>query len=131
VAQVAEVAVDSTRGKLKVQRVVCAVDCGRPINPALIEQQVMGGVIYGLTAGLKSEITIDKGRVVQSNFDDNPVLRMNEAPVVEVHIIQSSEGPTGMGEPAVPPITPAVCNAIFAATGKRIRRLPVRTQDWT
>ena len=131
VAEVAEVAVDSESGKLKVQRVVCAVDCGRPVNPAIIEQQVMGGVIYGLTAGLKSEITIDKGRVVQSNFDDNPVLRLNEAPVVEVHIIQSTEGPSGMGEPAVPPATPAVCNAIFAATGKRIRRLPVRTQDWT
>ena len=131
VAEVAEVAVDSSRGRLKVQRVVCAVDCGRPVNPAVIEQQVMGAVIYGLTAGLKSEITIDKGRVVQTNFDDNPVVRMNEAPVVEVHIIQSTEGPTGMGEPAVPPVTPAVCNAIFAATGKRIRRLPVRTQDWT
>ena len=131
VAEVAEVAMDSEKGKLKVQRVVCAVDCGRPVNPAIIEQQVMGAVIYGLTAGLKSEITIDKGRVVQSNFDDNPVLRMNESPAVEVHIIQSTEGPTGMGEPAVPPATPAVCNAIFAATGKRIRRLPVRTQDWT
>ncbi|MBZ5501781.1 MAG: xanthine dehydrogenase family protein molybdopterin-binding subunit [Acidobacteriia bacterium] len=131
VAEVAEVAVDSSKGRLKVQRVVCAVDCGRPVNPAVIEQQVMGAVIYGLTAGLKSEITIDKGRVVQTNFDDNPVVRMNEAPVVEVHIIQSTEGPTGMGEPAVPPVTPAVCNAIFAATGKRIRRLPVRTQDWT
>ena len=131
VAQVAEVAVDSSTGRLKVQRVVCAVDCGRPVNPALIEQQVAGGVIYGLSAGLKSQISIDKGRVVQTNFDDNPVLRMDEAPVVEVHIIQSTENPSGMGEPAVPPVTPAVCNAIFAATGKRIRRLPVRTQDWT
>jgi isoquinoline 1-oxidoreductase beta subunit len=131
VAQVAEVAVDASKGTLKVQRVVCAVDCGRPVNPGIIEQQVVGGIIYGLSAGLRSEITIDKGRVVQTNFDDNPVLRMDEAPTVEVHIIQSQETPTGMGEPAVPPSTPAVCNAIFSATGKRIRRLPVHTSDWT
>jgi len=131
VAEVAEIALDRSSGELKVQRVVCALDCGRTVNPAIVEQQAISGIVYGLSACLKSQITIDKGRVVQSNFDDNPLVRMNEAPAVEVYIVPSSEGPTGMGEPCVPPIAPAVCNAIFSATGKRIRHLPVRTEDWT
>jgi len=131
VAQVAEIALDRSNGELKVQRVVCALDCGRTVNPAIVEQQAISGIIYGLSACLKSQITIDKGRVVQSNFDDNPLIRMNEAPAVEVYIVPSTERPSGMGEPCVPPVAPAVCNAIFSATGKRIRHLPVRTEDWT
>jgi isoquinoline 1-oxidoreductase beta subunit len=130
VAEVAEVSVGKD-GTVKVHRVVCAVDCGQPVNPHIIEQQAMGGIVYGLTQTLKDEITIDKGRVVQANFDSYDMLRMNEMPKVEVYIVASSEVPRGMGEPAVPPVAPAVCNAIFAATGKRIRKIPVRPEDLT
>ena len=131
VAEVAEISIDKDSG-VKVHRMVVALDCGRVINPNIIEQQAVGGVVFGLTQTLKGEITIDKGRVQQSNFNDYDMLRMNEMPrIVEVHIVPSDETPTGMGEPAVPPVAPAVCNAIFAATGKRIRRLPVRAEDLT
>jgi isoquinoline 1-oxidoreductase subunit beta len=131
VAEVAEISLDKDNG-VQVHRVVVALDCGRIVNPNIIEQQAVGGVVYGLTQTLKGEITIDKGRVQQSNFNDYDMLRMNEMPrIVEVHIVPSEETPTGMGEPAVPPVAPAVCNAIFAATGKRIRRLPVRAEDLT
>jgi isoquinoline 1-oxidoreductase beta subunit len=130
VAEVAEVSVGKD-GTVKVHRVVCAVDCGQPVNPHIIEQQAMGGIVYGLTQTLKDEITIDKGRVVQANFDSYDMLRMNEMPKVEVYIVASTEVPRGMGEPAVPPVAPAVCNAIFAATGKRIRKIPVRPEDLT
>jgi len=109
--------------------VVCAVDCGRVINPATVEAQMQGAIVYGLTAALKGGITIDRGRVQQSNFSDYDLWRMNEMPHVEVHIVPSEESPTGCGEPGVPPVAPAVCNAIFAATGKRIRSLPVRAED--
>ncbi|MGB0035191.1 MAG: xanthine dehydrogenase family protein molybdopterin-binding subunit [Candidatus Acidiferrales bacterium] len=129
VAEAAEVSVDSSDGTVHVHRVVCAVDCGQVVNPDTIEAQVQSAVVYGLTAALKGEITIDRGRVVQSNFNDYEMLRMNEMPVIEVYIVPSKEVPTGMGEPGVPPLAPAVCNAIFAATGKRIRRLPVRSED--
>lgn len=129
VAEVAEISLDSDKN-VKVHRVVAAVDLGQPVNPSIIEQQVRGGVVYGLSQTLKGEITIDKGGVVQGNFDTFPVLRMNEMPHVEVHITNShSVPPTGMGEPAVPPIAPAVFNAIFAATGKRVRKLPYRPDD--
>lgn len=128
VAEVAEISIGSG-GQVKVHRVVVAVDLGQPVDPHIIEQQVIGGVVYGLQQTLKSEITIDKGRVVQSNFDSYEVLRMNEMPKVEVHIVPSRETPSGMGEPAVPPIAPAVYNAVFAATGKRIRKLPLRPED--
>jgi isoquinoline 1-oxidoreductase beta subunit len=123
VAQVAEVSVDAD-GLPKVERVVCAIDCGVPINPDIIRAQVEGGIGYGLGAALWGEITLDGGRVVQSNFHDYRTLRLDEMPRVEVHIVASSEPPTGVGEPGVPPIAPAVANALFQLTGQRVRRLP-------
>lgn len=123
-AQVAEVSV-SPDGVVRVHRVVCAIDCGMHVNPSTIEAQMQSGIVYGLTAALKGAITIDGGRVVESNFDDYDMLHLDEMPVVEVHIVPSSEAPGGVGEPGTPPIAPAVCNAIFAATGKRIRKLPI------
>ena len=126
VAQVAEVSV-SPAGEVRVHRVVCAVDCGMFVNPDTIEAQMQGAIVFGLTAALKGQITIDKGRVQQSNFNDYEMLRLAEMPVVEVYIVPSSEAPGGIGEPGTPPIAPAVCNAIFAATGKRIRKLPIGT----
>jgi len=124
VAQVAEVSVAPT-GLVRVHRVVCAVDCGFVLNPAVVEAQMESAIVYGLTAAMKGAITIDAGRVLQHNFDDYPMLRMHEMPIVEVHIVPSDEPPGGAGEAGVPPIAPAVCNAIFAATGKRLRRLPI------
>jgi isoquinoline 1-oxidoreductase beta subunit len=126
VAQVAEVSV-SPAGEVRVHRVVCAVDCGMYVNPDTIEAQMQSGIVYGLTAALTGAITIDKGRVQQGNFDDYPMLRLAEMPLVEVYIVPSSDAPGGVGEPGTPPIAPAVCNAIFAATGKRIRKLPIGT----
>src|SRR5438876_2080927 len=123
-AQVAEVSV-APDGRVRVHRVVCAVDCGPVVNPDTIEAQLQGGIVYGLTAALYGEITIERGRVKQGNFDDYPLLRLPEMPVVEVYIVPSSNAQGGIGEPAVGPIAPAVCNAIFAATGKRVRRLPI------
>jgi isoquinoline 1-oxidoreductase beta subunit len=128
VAQVAEVSVGKT-GAVRVHRVVCAVDCGQPINPDGVKAQMESGIVYGLTAALKGEIAIKDGRVEQSNFHDYEMLRINQMPVIEVHIVPSTEAPTGTGEPGLPPIAPAVANAIFAATGQRIRRLPIRTED--
>jgi isoquinoline 1-oxidoreductase subunit beta len=129
VAEVVEISLD--KDGVKVHRVTVALDCGRIVNPNIIEQQAVGAVVYGLTQTLKGEITIDKGRVQQANFDTYDMLRMNEMPKVDVHIVPSDETPTGMGEPAVPPVAPAICNAIFAATGKRIRHLPIRPEDLT
>jgi len=123
-AQVAEVSV-SPAGDVRVHRVVCAIDCGMHVNPSTIEAQMQSGIVYGLTAALKGAIDIQGGRVVQSNFHDYQMLRLAEMPVVEVYIVPSSEEPGGVGEPGTPPIAPAVCNAIFAATGKRIRKLPI------
>ena len=123
-AEVAVVTVDAD-GTVRVPRVICAVDCGPAVNLGQIEAQIQGGVVFGLSAALYGEITIDRGKVVQGNFDTYPLVRMPEAPVVEVHIVPSTEVQGGTGEPGVPPIAPAVCNAIFAATGKRIRRLPI------
>jgi len=125
-AQVAEVSVAA--GKLKVHRVVCATDCGQVVNPAIVEQQIRSAIVFGLSAALKGELTIDAGRIQQSNFHQYDVARMDEVPVVEVHIVPSTEAPGGMGEAGVPSIAPAVCNAIFKATGKRIRRLPIAQQ---
>ncbi|CAD6536763.1 Isoquinoline 1-oxidoreductase subunit beta [Paraburkholderia kirstenboschensis] len=123
VAQVAEVSVDQD-GNVKVERVVCAVDCGTPINPDVIAAQMEGGIGFGLGAALHSAITLKDGKVEQNNFDAYQVLRIAEMPKVEVHIVQSGEAPTGVGEPGVAPVGPAVANAIFAATGKRLYDLP-------
>jgi len=123
VAQVAEVSVDEA-GHVKVDRVVCAVDCGTPINPDIIAAQMEGGIGFGLGAVLYGAITLKDGRIEQDNFNSYRVLRMNEMPKVEVYIVSSTEAPTGVGEPGVAPLGPAVANAIFAATGKRIHVLP-------
>jgi len=127
-AMVADISV-ADNGRVKVHRVVCAVDCGTVINPKIVEAQLVGGVIFGLTATLKGSITVEKGRVQQSNFDEFPLLRIDEAPQVDVYIADSKNPPSGIGEVGVPPIAPAVTNAIFAATGKRIRSLPVDPAD--
>jgi isoquinoline 1-oxidoreductase subunit beta len=128
VGQVAEVSVDKT-GAVRVHRMVCAVDCGQVVNPDSVKAQMEGGIIFGLTAALKAEITLDGGRVQQRNFHDYPMLRINESPEIEVYIVPSTENPTGVGEPGVPPVAPAVANAIFAATGRRVRKLPIRLSD--
>ncbi len=126
-AQVAEVSVN--RGKLRVDRVTCAVDCGYAVNPSGVEQQIRSGIVFGLSAALKGGITIDRGRVQQQNFHQYDVLRMEEMPKIEVHIVPSRNNPGGIGEASTPGIAPAVANAIFAATGKRIRKLPIRSED--
>ena len=126
VAEVAEVSIGAD-GTPRVHRVVAAVDCGMTVNPQTIERQIEGAIVYGLSAALYGRIGFKDGRVEQGNFNDYPVLRMNEMPKVEVHIVQSSEKPGGIGEPGTPPIAPAVANAIFAATGKRLRHLPFDT----
>jgi isoquinoline 1-oxidoreductase beta subunit len=128
IAQVAEVSV-SGEGKVKVQRVVCAVDCGPVVNPDTIHAQMESGIVFGLTAALYGEITLSGGRVEQRNFYDYKMLRMDEMPKVEVYIVPSKEKMGGVGEPGTAPIAPAVVNAIFAATGKRIRQLPIRAEE--
>jgi isoquinoline 1-oxidoreductase beta subunit len=128
VAQVAEVSV-APDGAVRVHRVVCAVDCGTAVNPDTIVAQMEGGIIFGLSYTLKGQIIIEGGRAQQSNFHDYPILRLDEAPEIEVHIVPSEDDPTGIGEMGVPPIAPAIANAIFDATGKRVRRLPIRPQD--
>ena len=125
--QIAEASVE--KGKVKVHRVVCAVDCGHVVNPAGVVQQIQSGIVFGLSAALKGGITIDRGRVEQTNFHQYDVLRIDEMPKVEVHIVPSTAAPGGIGEASPPGIAPAVCNALFAATGKRIRRLPIRPED--
>jgi isoquinoline 1-oxidoreductase beta subunit len=125
-AQIADVEV-AKDGSVRVRRVVCAVDCGTAVNPDTIRAQIQSGVIFGITAALYGEITLKNGRVEQTNFDSYQILRMNEAPEVEVHIVQNSEPPGGMGEAGTSCIVPAVANAIFAATGKRLRKMPVDT----
>jgi isoquinoline 1-oxidoreductase beta subunit len=123
-AQVAEVEV-SKDGVVRVRRVVCAVDCGTVVNPDTVRAQLEGAIIFGITAALYGEITLKNGRVEQSNFDNYQMLRMNEAPLIEAYIVQSSEPPGGIGEPGTSAIAPAVTNAIFAASGKRLRKLPI------
>ncbi len=113
------------KGRVKVHRVICAVDCGIVINPKIVEAQIRGGIVFGLTATLKSAVSIKKGRVQQGNFDDFPLLRMDEMPQIDVYIVPSTEPPTGIGESAVPMIAPAVTNAVYAATGKRVRKIPI------
>jgi isoquinoline 1-oxidoreductase beta subunit len=124
VAQIAQV---SIAGKsIKVHRVVCAIDCGPVVNPLTIEAQMQSGIAFGLSAALHAEITFKDGKVEQSNFHDYPVLRLHEMPKVEVYIVPSTDKMGGVGEPGLPPIAPAVANAVFAASGKRLRQLPLR-----
>jgi isoquinoline 1-oxidoreductase beta subunit len=123
-AVVAEVEV-STAGNVRVRRVVCAVDCGTAVNPDTVQAQIQSATVFGITAALYGEITLKDGRVEQTNFDSYQMLRIDEAPAIEVHIVQSSEPPGGMGEAGTSAIVPAVTNAIFAATGKRFRKPPV------
>ncbi|MGE5220997.1 MAG: molybdopterin cofactor-binding domain-containing protein [Omnitrophica WOR_2 bacterium] len=128
VAEVVEVSVEA--GKLRVHRVVCAVDCGLVINPDMVVAQMQSGIVFGLTAVLKENIVIEKGRVRQSNFNDYPIVRFDEMPAIEVYILpHNDKSPEGVGEMANPPLAPAVANAVFAATGKRIRRIPIRAED--
>ena len=127
IAQVAEVSV-SQAGDVRVHRVVCAVDCGTIVNPDTVKAQMESGIIFGITAALFGEITIKDGRVEQSNFNNYRMLRINEVPVIDVHLVKSGEAPGGIGEPGTSAVMPAVANAIFEATGKRIRRLPVKDQ---
>ena len=124
VAEVAEVSVEPS-GSLRVERVVCVVDCGVAVNPDVVHAQMEGGIIFGLSAALYGKITVANGRVEQSNFDDCPVLRMNETPSIEVHIVDSAEEPGGVGEPGTAALFPAVTNAIYAATGTRLYELPI------
>src|SRR5262249_39562279 len=123
VAEAAEIAV-ADDGTFKVEKVVCAVDCGIAVNPDVVVAQMEGGIGYALGAGLRDKITLAKGEVEQSNFNDYEPLRIDEMPRVEVHIVPSAAAPTGVGEPGVPALAPAVSNAVFAASGKRLRSLP-------
>jgi len=127
VAQVAEISIDN--GQLRVHKITCAIDCGLAVNPDGVKAQMEGGIIFALTAFLYGEISFEKGQVKQRNFHDYKMLRMNESPVIEVHIVDSNEKMGGAGEPGVPPLAPAVANAIFAATGKRVRKLPLQAAD--
>lgn len=124
VGQVAEISVDGQQ--LTVHRIICVIDCGQVINPDVVTMQMESGINFGLTAAMMGEITLEDLAVQQSNFHDYPMLRIHESPDIEVHIIESNESPKGVGEPAVPPVAPAVANALFAATGQRLRSLPLR-----
>jgi isoquinoline 1-oxidoreductase beta subunit len=133
VAEVAEVSV-SKRGEVRVDRVVCAVDCGHVVNPLTVAEQMESGIVYGLTAALYGQITIKDGRVVEGNFDDYQMLRLDAMPEVETHLaLTGGDKWGGIGEPGVPPLAPSVCNAIFKVTGKRVRSLPLSNHDlnWT
>jgi isoquinoline 1-oxidoreductase beta subunit len=126
-SQIAEVEV-SKEGEVKIRRVVCAVDCGQIVNPDTIVAQIEGGIIFGISAALWGEITLKNGHVEQNNFNDYRVLRINETPLIEVHLVKSTEAPGGIGEPGTIGIAPAIANAIFALTSKRIRKLPIKDQ---
>jgi isoquinoline 1-oxidoreductase beta subunit len=123
IAQVAEVSIED--GRLKVHKITCVIDCGQTVNPRIVESQIQSGIIYGLSAALWADVTLRNGRVEQSNFNDYRMLRLNEAPELDVYVVPSDAPPGGVGETAVPPVAPAICNAIFAATGKRLRSLPI------
>ena len=127
-AHVAEVSV-ADDGTVRVHRLVCAIDCGIAVNPDQVKAQMEGGAVYAMTATLYGQITLDAGRVQQTNFHTYPMMRIAETPVTEVHILESGQPPGGLGEPGVPTVAPAICNAIFAATGKRIRRLPIQREE--
>ena len=123
VAHVFEVSVEN--GAVRVHRVHSTIDCGRYVNPEIIRQQVEGSIIFGISSTLREKISIQEGRVCNSNYHDYPVARMTDSPEISVSIMENNEGPGGVGEPGVPPVAPALCNSIFAATGKRIRKLPI------
>ena len=118
-----------TNSALTVDRVVTVVDCGIVINPLGARAQVEGGILHGLSVTLHEQITIAGGGAVQGNFDEYPILRLGEEPEIEIHFVENTEHPQGLGEMVLPSIIPAVCNAVYAATGKRIRRLPIRAED--
>jgi isoquinoline 1-oxidoreductase subunit beta len=126
IAQVAEISV--VGGALQVHRITCVIDCGQMVNPRIVESQIESGIVYGLSAALWGEITLSAGQVHEKNFNTYRVLRSNEMPELDVHLIPSEAAPGGIGEAAVPPVAPAICNALFAATGKRLRRLPIASQ---
>ena len=126
-AAIAEASV-SKAGEVRVHRVVCAVDCGTVVNPDTVKAQIEGGIIFGIGGALWGEVTLEKGRIQQSNFHDVRVLRINEAPAIAVHLVRNLEAPGGIGEPGTAVTAPAVANAVFAATGKRIRKLPLEKQ---
>jgi isoquinoline 1-oxidoreductase beta subunit len=123
IAQVAEVSVEA--GRLKIHKITCVIDCGQVVNPRIVESQLESGIVYGLSAALWGSVTLRNGRVQQRNFNDHRVLRLNELPTLDVHVIPGDARPGGVGETAVPPVAPSICNAIFAATGKRLRTLPI------
>jgi isoquinoline 1-oxidoreductase beta subunit len=122
-AEVVEITMQD--GDPHVERVVVAVDCGQVINPNILEQQLHSAIIFGLSAALRGQITVEHGQIQQANFDTYPILRMNQVPAIETHFVERHEAPTGIGEPPVPPLAPALCNALYAATKKRIRKLPI------
>jgi isoquinoline 1-oxidoreductase/isoquinoline 1-oxidoreductase beta subunit len=124
VAEIAEVSVEN--GQIRVHKVTCVVDCGQAVNPDIVRSQMEGGIIYGLTAALYGDLNLEAGAVKESNFHDYRMLRMNESPEIEVVIVESGTEPTGVGEPGLPPIAPAVANAVFKATGQRLRSLPLK-----
>jgi isoquinoline 1-oxidoreductase beta subunit len=128
VAEVAEVSVNKNDGIIKVHKAVCAVDCGSVVNPAIVQAQMMSGMLMGMSAALKEKVEFANGGVKSQNFSDYELLRMSEAPEVEAHIIRSGEKLGGIGEPGLPPVAPAIANAVFAATGARIRRLPMKPE---
>jgi len=124
-AQVAEISVDPNTGKVTVHRITCAADCGQVINPGIVDAQIQGAIVFGLSAALWGEINIVAGAVQETNFDNMRILRNPEIPDIDIHVVDSNRDPGGMGEPATALVAPAVCNAIFAATGKRLRSLPL------
>jgi isoquinoline 1-oxidoreductase beta subunit len=128
VAEVAEVSLTPERG-IRVHRVTCAADCGIVVNPDIIAAQIEGGVVFGLSAALWGNVTVSRGRITQGNFDTYRLLRLPEMPVVDVHLVPRTDEPGGAGELGVPPIAPAVANALFALTGQRLRHLPLRLED--
>jgi isoquinoline 1-oxidoreductase beta subunit len=127
VAEVAEVSVRD--GEVRVHKVTCGVHCGRVVNPDTLQAQVEGAITLALGFALKHQITLENGEVAQGNFTDYPIMRMDEMPEVEVHVVPSEDPPTGIGEPPVPPLAAAVANAVFAATGVRVTRLPITPEE--